>query len=324
LRDRWLEEFKLRPDTLRIDVPTPYVWIIGRTKTDGPLDYDAVHKIQADYRITKLSQWGKAPEPPEVKIDPTVDMHTPPKIQVDTMPADKFFAYAAELLKVNPPHVTDQPIIAQMKRYLGIEVGKNFDIDKVDPAVKKALARVPHAAQELMKWKVPTLARVVNGWSMNTDTMGVYGNYYLKRAIVAQLGLGANLPEDAIYPLNLGDESGKPLDGADKYTIRFDKANIPPANAFWSITLYDQEGFQVANDLGRFAVSSWMPFHYNEDGSLDLYFQNESPSPDKQANWLPGPRGPFNPCLRLYAPRSEALTGKWNPPSTGLQLPARR
>ena len=324
MRDRWLEEFKLRPDTQRIDVPTPYVWIIGRTKTDGPLDYDAVHKIQADYRITKLSQWGKAPEPPEVKIDPTVDMHTPPKIQVDTMPADKFFAYAAELLKVNPPHVTDQPIIAQMKRYLGIEVGKNFDIDKVDPAVKKALARVPHAAQELMKWKVPTLARVVNGWSMNTDTMGVYGNYYLKRAIVAQLGLGANLPEDAIYPLNLGDESGKPLDGADKYTIRFDKANIPPANAFWSITLYDQEGFQVANDLGRFAVSSWIPFHYNEDGSLDLYFQNESPSPDKQANWLPGPRGPFNPCLRLYAPRSEAPTGKWNPPSTGLQLPARR
>ena len=114
------------------------------------------------------------------------------------MPGDKFFAYAAELLKVNPTHVTDQPIIAQMKRYLGIEVGKSFDIGKVDPAVKKALERVPRAAQELMKWKVPTLARVVNGWSMNTDTMGVYGNYYLKRAIVAQLGLGANLPEDAI------------------------------------------------------------------------------------------------------------------------------
>ena len=76
----------------------------------------------------------------------------------------------------------------------------------------------------------------------------------------------------------------------------------------------DHEGFQVANDLGRFAVSSWMPFHYNEDGSLDLYFQNESPTPDKEANWLPSPKGPFNLCLRLYAPRSEALTGKWDPP----------
>ena len=98
-----------------------------------------------------------------------------------------------------------------------------------------------------MAWKVPTLARVANGWSMNTDTMGVYGNYYLKRAIVSQLGLGANLPEDAIYPLNLGDESGKPLDGANKYTITFEKGAAPPVNAFWSITLYDQDGFQVGN-----------------------------------------------------------------------------
>ena len=92
-----------------------------------------------------------------------------------------------------------------MKR-IGIEPGKSFDLDKADPAVQKALAGAPEAAQKLMQWKMPTLARVVNGWSMNTDTMGVYGNYYLKRAMVAQLGLGANLPEDAIYPLNLGDD----------------------------------------------------------------------------------------------------------------------
>ena len=314
LRDRLIEEFKLPEDTQRIDAPTPYIWIIGRTKTDGPQDYDAVHKIQADYKITPLSQWGKTAEPAQVKIDPTVDIQTPPKIQVDTMPGDKYFAYAAELLRVIPPHITDEPIIAQMKRFLGIEVGKSFDIEKVDPAVKKALERVPRGAQDLMKWKIPSLARVVNGWSMNTDTMGVYGNYYLKRAIVAQLGLGANLPEDAIYPLNLGDESGKPLDGANKYAIHFDKGATPPVDAFWSITLYDQEGFQVPNDLGRFAVSSWMPFRYNADGSLDLYFQNESPSPDKEADWLPAPKGPFNLCLRLYAPKFEALTGKWNPP----------
>src|ERR1700726_1067062 len=132
--------------------------------------------------------------------------------------------------------------------------------------------------------------------------------------IVAQLGLGANLPEDAIYPLNLGDEFGKPLDGTNKYTIHFDKATIPPVNAFWSITLYDQDGFQVANSLNRFAVSSWMPFQYSPDGSLDLYFQNESPGADKEANWLPAPKGAFNLCMRLYAPKSEALTGKWNPP----------
>ena len=313
LRDRLIEEFKLPKNTQRIDAPTFYVWIIGRTKTDGPSDYAAVNKIQSGLKITPLSEWGKTPEPVEAQIDPAIDMKTPPKIQVDTMSAERYFAYAAEVMKLQPPHVTDQPIIARLKS-IGFELGKSFDLEKADPVVKKALEGVPKAAQKLMEWKVPTLARVANGWSMNTDTMGVYGNYYLKRAIVAQLGTGANLPEDAIYPLNLGDESGKPLDGANKYAIHFDKATIPPVNAFWSITLYDQQGFQVGNSLSRFAVSSWMPFQYNPDGSLDLYFQNESPAPDKEANWLPAPKGEFNLCMRLYAPKSDALTGKWNPP----------
>ena len=229
------------------------------------------------------------------------------------MPASKFFAYAAELMKLHPPHITDQPIVAQMQR-IGIVPGKSFDIAKLNSTIVKALDPVPADAQQLMAWKLPTLARVVNGWSMNTDTMGVYGNYYLKRAMVAQLGLGANLPEDAIYPLNLGDETGKPLDGANKYTIHFDRSNVPPANGFWSITLYDQEGFQVANPLNRFALSSWMAFKNNADGSLDLYFQSESPGKDKEANWLPAPKGPFNLTLRVYAPKSDALTGKWSPP----------
>jgi hypothetical protein len=275
---------------------------------------DAVHKIQAGLKITPLSEWGKSPKPVEVKIDPSVDMKTPPKIQVDTMPAGKYFAYAAELLKLHPPHLTDEPIITQMRR-IGIEPGKSFDIDKASPAVKKGLEGAPEEAQNLMEWKTATLASVANHWSMNTDTMGVYGNYYLKRAIVAQVGLGANLPEDAIYPLNLGDEAGRPLDGAAKYTIHFEKGATPPVNAFWSITLYDHDGFQIANTLNRLAVSSWMPFRYNADGSLNLYFQNESPGKDKEANWLPAPKGAFNLTMRLYGPKSEALTGRWNPPA---------
>jgi len=313
VRDRLIEEFKLPKDTRRIDAPTPYVWIIGRTKTDGPQDYDAVHKIQAGYKVTPLSRWGKAAEPVQVKIDPSVDMKTPPKKQVDTMSAGTFFAYAAELLKLHPPHITDEPILAVMKR-IGIEQGKSFDIEKVDPAVKKGLESVPEDAQKLMLWKVPTLAKVVNGWSMNIDTMGVYGNYYLKRAIIAQQGLGANVPQDAIYPMNLADQAGNPLDGANSYTLHFEKGEIPPVEAFWSITLYDQEGYQVANRLNRFAISSWMPLKYNADGSLDVYFQNESPGADKESNWLPGPKGPFNLTMRLYAPKQAVLVGKWNPP----------
>jgi hypothetical protein len=299
---------------VRIDAPTPYVWIIGRTKTDGPADYDAVHAIQAGYKITPMSGWGKPAVPAVGTVDPSIDMKTPPKITVDTMPASKFFAYAAEILRLQPPHITDQPILAQMQR-IGIERGKSFDIDKVDPAIKAGLETAPADALKLMAWKASSLARIANGWSMNTDTMGVYGNYYLKRAIITQLGLGANLPEDAIYPLNLADETGKPLDGASAYVLHFEKNATPPVNAFWSVTLYDSEGYQVANSLNRFAVSSWMPFKYNPDGSLDLYFQNSSPGTDKETNWLPAPKGAFNLTMRLYAPKSEALTGKWNPPA---------
>jgi len=297
----------------RIAAPTPFVWIIGRTKTDGPQDYDAVHKIQAGYKVTPLSQWGKASRPAAVRVDPTVDMKTPPKTQVDTMSAQKYFSYAAELMKLSPPHLTDQPIVARMQR-IGIVAGNSLQFDGLDPVVQQALASAPQDAQALMKWKLPTLARVANGWVMNTDTMGVYGTYYLKRALVAQEGLGANLPEDAIYPLNLVDDTGKPLDGTNRYTLHFDKTSLPPVGAFWSITLYDAEGFQVANALNRFALSSWMPFRYNPDGSLDLYFQHESPGQDKEANWLPAPIGGFNLTMRLYAPKSDALIGKWNPP----------
>src|SRR5580698_9602899 len=132
----------------QIEAPTPYVWIIGRTKTDGPADYDAVHKIQAGFKITPLSDWGKTPKPVEVKLDPSIDMKTPPKIQVDTMKGGDYFAYAAELLKLQPPHLTDQPIIAQMKR-IGIEPGKSLDMNKVGPVVRKALEEAPAAAQQL-------------------------------------------------------------------------------------------------------------------------------------------------------------------------------
>jgi hypothetical protein len=115
----------------QISAPTPYVWIIGRTRTDGPSDYAVVHEIQANLKVTALSRWGKPPQPVKAEIDPRVDMKTPPKTQADTMPAAKYFTYAAELLKLHPPHSTDQPIIAQMKR-IGIEPGKSFDFDKLD------------------------------------------------------------------------------------------------------------------------------------------------------------------------------------------------
>lgn len=301
----------LPPDVERIDAPTPHVWIIGRTQTNGVEDYDAVHKVQDGYKITLLDDWGKTPRTIEQKIDTSVDTKTPPLRLVNGMAAADYFARGAELMRENPPHNTDWSLLARMKR-IGLEPGR-FDASGISA---DALTEGAAAGLKLMEQKMPTLARVANGWQMNTDTMGVYGNYYLKRAIVAMIGLGANQPEDAIYPLNVADADGKPVAAENAYVLSFTKDELPPVDAFWSLTMYDAEGFQVANALNRFAIGDRDKLTYNADGSLNLYIQNENPGPDKEANWLPSPKsGPLGLTLRLYAPRQEALDGRWNPPA---------
>ena len=295
----------------RIDATTPYVWIIGRTQTDGPKDYDAVHAVQVGYKATPLKDWGKPARPIEAVIDPKVDMETPALRQVNTMPPDKYFAYAAELMKINPPHKSDWSTIARLKR-IGLEPGKSFNSSKVDA---KTLEGGAKAGLQLMQDKVPSIARVTNGWQMNTDTMGVYGNFYLKRAIVALIGLGANQTDDAIYPFIVADADGDKIVGGKKYILHFNKDELPPVGAFWSLTMYDAEGFQVPNPINRFAIGDRDALKFNRDGSLDLYLQNESPGPDREANWLPTPAtGELGPTLRLYAPKPQVADGRWNPP----------
>ncbi len=306
---------KLPEGVKRIDSPTGMVWIIGRTQTNGPADYKAVHKVQAGYKLTKLSEWGKIPSPVTVKIDPGVDMKTPPMIQVHRMAPGDFFAYAAEIMKINPPHSTDHDIVARLAR-IGIVPGKSFDFDEAEPAVKKALEKAAGDALKTMQEKATTIIPLVNGWQVATDTMGVYGNSYLRRAIIAMVGLGANPPEDAVYPMSVVDAEGKPLDAASKYVLRFKKDEIPPVEAFWSLTLYDKDGFPVPNELKRHALGDRDKLKFGSDGSLEIYIQAGSPGEDKKANWLPAPKsGPFGVVLRLYAPKREVLDGKWVPPA---------
>ncbi len=303
------------PDSVgRIEAPTLFAWVIGRTKTDGPDDYAAVHKFQDGLSLTPLSQYNKTATPISAKIDSSVDMKTSPLEQVNQMPVAEYFALAAELMKKHAPHITDWSLLSRIKR-IGIEPTKSFQIENLDVNNQKALAKGAAAALKLMYEKLKIMGRPVNGWNMNTDTMGVYGNYYLKRAVVAMVGLGANQPEDAVYPLNFADADGKPLHGDNKYVLHFGKNDLPPVFAFWSITMYDQDGFQAANSLNRFAISSWMPLVKNSDGSLDIYIQNENPGADKEANWLPAPKVQLGVTMRLYAPKAEVLNNDWNPPA---------
>lgn len=299
----------------RIDAPTPHVWVIGRTQTNGPADYPAVARVQDGFLITPLSKWGGTSEMPAFHPDQAVDMKTPPLVQVNTMPASRYFSYGAELMRVNPPQVTDWSLNARMAR-IGIVAGEPFSYDNAPPAVRAGLDRAAVEGLRIMKEKLPTLAKVANGWQMNTDTMGVYGNAYLKRAIVAMVGLGANQPEDAIYPLCVHDAEGNPVIAEKRYVLRFEKSQIPPVEAFWSLTMYDGEGFQVANEINRFAIGDRDDLKFNADGSLELYIQHENPGPEKASNWLPSPKsGPMGLTMRLYAPKPEALDGRWNPPA---------
>ena len=215
-------------DVARIDAPTPYVWIIGRTKIDGPADYNAAHQVQAGYGITPVSRWGMSPEPVIGTVDPSVDMKTPPKVQVDTMQANKFFTYAAEILKLQPPHV-EQPILPRC----GVSGSREARASISTKSIQRS--KLPSQPRPRPPWKIQTIVRVANGWSMNTEPMGVYGNYYLKRAIVAQVGLGANLPEDAIYPLN---------DGGGAYVIHFDTDTMLPVDLFGQSRCMTMPGFR--------------------------------------------------------------------------------
>jgi hypothetical protein len=303
------------PDDLeRIEAPTPFVWIIGRTQTNGPSDYAAVNQVQDGMKIVSLADWGRTPPAQTtVEVDPSVDMTTSPMLQVEHMPAERFFAYAAEILKTCPPHFTDQPILARISR-IGIVPGRSWEIGAVGKENANALDAGAADALVFLSEKIPTLARVVNGWGMNTDTMGVYGNYYLKRACVALAGLGANLVEDAVYPVHLADSDGQPLNSANNYVLHFTKDELPPADAFWSLTMYDPRGFPCPNPLNRCAIGDRDDLRYNADGSLDLYIQHDNPGSGKASNWLPAPDGDFNILMRLYAPRAVVTEGRWAPP----------
>jgi hypothetical protein len=296
----------------RIDAPTPYFWILGRTQTNGVKDYDYIHKIQDGFKVVPLSSYGKKYTPPFTK-DTTVDDKTPPLVQIQKMSAKEYYSYAMALMQKHPAHITDMVMLSRMQR-LGLDP-QNFDYDKLPKETQKALEEAAKISHDEMKKYMPKLGTNANGWQMIVKSIGVYGNDYLQRATIALIGLGANPYDQAVYPLNIVDANGKVPVGEKKYVLHFDKANIPPVDAFWSLTMYDEEGFQVANPINRFAIGDRDNLKFNADGSLDIYIQHTSPGKEKESNWLPSPaKGNLGMTLRLYAPKQPVLDGTWVPP----------
>ena len=302
--------------------PTGIGWIIGRTQTNGPSDYENVHRIQDSYKLTPLSQWGTSYKPPaKQQIDAEWDMKTPPPVQVANMDAEAYFELFATLLKDNPPHEIDWNIVAQLQQ-IGLTPGEEFEFSELPQATQDALKKAVVDAQKIIA--THSAGESVNGWNIARAMMGSYGAAYTQRAYVALIGLGANLPEDAVYPMSAADRGGKPYDGRNRYTIHFDSDELPPVNGFWSITMYDSEGYMVENPIKRYAIGDRDELKLNEDGSLDIFIQHESPGKDREANWLPAPADDFNLVLRLYWPKMEILTGEWNPPPVQASAHSRR
>ncbi|AVJ25966.1 DUF1254 domain-containing protein [Achromobacter spanius] len=305
----------------RIDAPTVQVWAKGMIETHGPADQATVNALQDGFVLTPLAQWNLPAQAPRTKPDPSLDLKIPVREQVDSMPTDAFFTYAAELLRKHPPHATDQPLLALLRR-VGLVPGRPFDFDKLDHSAKQGMRRGVRAARDRMAAAAGHSLRATDGWLQETGSIGVYGNDWLRRALAAQAQPGSGLPEDLTVLVLATDSDGALLDGAHRYTLHLDSGRLPDTGAFWSLTAYDGQGLPVPNPVNRMALGSRDPLRYNADGSLDLVFSNAAPPPEDQSNWLPIPAaGPVGMLLRVYTPGPAVRDGVWTPPAVRRDIP---
>jgi hypothetical protein len=220
----------------------------------------------------------------------------------------------------NPPAYADSAAMTKFAK-IGVGPGLKFDLSSFDTATQAALKEIPKMVIGYINEILTSgkLNKPVNGWNVAYKGFGNYGTDYDLRALVCYAGLGANIPEDAVYPATAKDSEGNPYSGSNKYVLHFAKGQTPPVHAFWSLTMYNNDGYFIENPINRYAIGNRNPLKYNADSSVDLYFQNLSPGKDKENNWLPAPPGPFNLMLRMYWPADEFLSGNWTPPAVVKQ-----
>jgi len=290
---------------------TEFAYLLFRTQLFNPADLDNVKKIQAGYKVQPLSQFLKQPAPPAAAA---VDW---PKPSADMLTSPALFPYLNFMLQFSPTNPSEKDLMERFAK-LNIGAGKTFDFSKLSPESQKAVIDgIADAGADL-----DGLMKRINADEVSSSEM--FGtreflkNNYLYRYAAAKLGLYGNSVEEAIYLPYFVDANHQPLDASKAgYTMVFPKGQLPPARAFWSVTMYDgKTQFLVANPLNRYLLNSTMQksFTYGADGSLTLYLQKNSPGADKESNWLPAPDGPFYAILRIYEPAPEAVKRIWKRP----------
>jgi hypothetical protein len=307
----------LPPGVKEVKSPTGMVWILGRIYSNGtPEDYKAVHALQDKFTVVPLSAYGRAYTPPAAAVDPKFDMKAAVRKQVNAMDIVTYFTRLAQLMKANPPTAQDAPMVARMAR-IGLVPGQDFDPSKLDFLDREVIRTVPKLALVDMGVLLKE-TKTTNGWLYFAKGVGNFGTDYRLRGMANLLGPGWNRAPDAVYPLSQKDAKGDAYDGAKyKYVVRFEKGQLPPAEAFWSLTMYDDDFFFVPNPLHRYDLAQRDKLVANPDGSVDIYLQAASPGKDREANWLPAPKGKFKLVMRIYSPTStppSILDGSWTPP----------
>src|SRR3954469_16741912 len=292
---------------------TQFVLAGFRTQLFNPSDLDNVKKVQAGYKAQTLSAFlGTAPP----NTAPVINFITP-LTPDEERTSPEFFNILNFILQFCPTDPSETELMARFAK-IGVGAGKTFDASKLSPemktAIEEGMADAWVAFANLENQKIDT-GEVTLGDLFGTRAY--LKNNYLYRMAGAVLGIEGNSKQEAIYPIYAVDATRQKLNGANKYTVHFASGELPPVNAFWSLTMYDlPQSLLVANPINRYLINSPMlpQLVKGADGGVTLYIQNESPGKDKEPNWLPAPKGPFIAILRLYWPKEAALDATWKQP----------
>jgi hypothetical protein len=294
-----------------VEVATDKGWIIGRTFSDGT-DFDTIHRLQDQYLLRTVDDWQQGIVTDLGPVPTACDNCAvkPPEL-IDAWSTATFYQRFATLLQRYPGHQQDEEILAELN-HLGINGVDDFNFEDLTTAQQWLLQSGAWLAKTILN--NPPLPAPVDGWSIPLDDIGSYGINYPTRAVVANIGLGANQPADAVYPMSKLDINGQPYHGSNSYTLRFSAEQLPPVSGFWSLTMYDQDGYFTDNPINRYSIGSRDALQVAADGSVTIVMQHQRPADDAETNWLPAPADNFTLTMRLYWPDQSVISGQWYPP----------
>lgn len=316
------------PDNMmQIKSPTNFGLVFGRTLVDGPDDLQKAIAVQQSIKAAPLDVYENKTSSAGSVEDPIAFYKTSLSGLPQFIPPTgvKLFNELAYYIAKNMPPSNESQILEKFAM-MGIVPStdlNNKSAISFNETGSKALLQGISDGERLIDSKFGTFGRVANGWNIDTSNVGQWDGDYLFRATITKFGLWANSPQEAVYPNAVIGSDGKPLNGANDYVIHFGKGELPPVNkgGFWSMTIYNKDRLLHDNPINRYVINDRTPgLHYGDDGSLDIYLQNQKPTESQEANWLPIPQGPFSVQMRIYIPTQAVLDGQWSPPPIQLVL----